>query len=835
MRSLSWVFCVGVVMLLSGCKTLSDSIEQRMEVSERCNAILTAPPAQWDAHTHIASIYAGNVGYCDFTLKEQLLPMCSFTQIRTKFSIAPPLDKISLVSDLANLDSAADALRGRLPTLAASDKSDKAEMERQAQKNWDAALAALKTDLQSRDRVKIWTTIGTLETATRNLGASVARLPSPPDLQIEVRNVGSASTRLRTSLIPILGQESLAARLDGIDSSVEEFRSTLTTLADKLKILDNLYIEALQKFNSDSKNDKAQDRINKLREINDEVLKIRPAVAAVHVAHEKLKQDMDALAKALPETANEELSAWDSNLRIQLSQLEQLLSGNLTIVFNAGLRDQVVSHVARRSLELLHGSLKAANAVLNRLDDKAYGAVSVSYLAFGPKIQTGINQAFDNIKSSYGERVTPVVEERERLTKIFLKEMQRAACDNLTQGTQFSMLTELVDTMLILQVDKETKNVKAAGSATTSARSADANKETNPKAAPGANLPSHADLPLRQTKLILRAASSPQAPAELDATAATPSSTSPASPLAVYAVNEWMARQQLLVEKLRATRAARGGNDAIDAGLVKQLADSATAKSIDDATRLDPSMLVAEPPVAGENIQGAVNVAAAATAVAQASAVLKLNLSVSNVNTFSPTNYNNVAPVIMVAPSGGLPANASALTPCAAIDFGAAGISCADEGDVAVLGFTRSNFRSDSCVVEDIEPALSMVGSMLRDYRARAGVDYTATVQGYASLPAATLAACRRKISAVPACGYVNGLRKPIVVDGCASPRPDRNRLLSAQRALVAARRLEEASNGAVIVGEVQARGTETAVLRGSGAPVDVDQTVIIRLMPRMK
>jgi hypothetical protein len=285
-----------------------------------------------------------------------------------------------------------------------------------------------------------------------------------------------------------------------------------------------------------------------------------------------------------------------------------------------------------------------------------------------------------------------------------------------------------------------------------------------------------------------------------------------------------MARQQLLTNKITdAVTAPRTDGspkptpfqtiETVDEGLVKQIADAATAKAIDDATRLNPAMLDQKPAEISPQIQNSVNVVTAATAVSQAAAVLKLNLSISNVNTFSPTNTNTVAPVINVSPAAGTPS--AAASPCTAIDFESIGVSCFDHGGA---------------------PALSAVGNMLKGYRARSGIGYHAAVDGYASLPTARLAHCpRTAIDPTRACSYVNALRQPVSIMGCEGKHTNRNLDLSARRARAAASALEDAAGGAVIVDRLQAFGTETAGKRETGAPAAIDQAVMIRLTPVVK
>jgi len=251
-------------------------------------------------------------------------------------------------------------------------------------------------------------------------------------------------------------------------------------------------------------------------------------------------------------------------------------------------------------------------------------------------------------------------------------------------------------------------------------------------------------------------------------------------------------------------------------------------KVIDDAARLEPEMLQSSPRSTNARLKNSVNIVTAASVVNQVAVSLKVNLGFSNVNTFNPTNYNNVIPVINLSvPSA---ANASPAL-CTAVDFGADGAACTRDGDAYVISFDRPSFQSDSCIAADLEPVLSQIGKRIADYRARYGIGYDATIQGFASLPTPKFAKCPEARPPKPACDYVNQLRRQIVVKGCDLPA-DQNVALSAARAVRAAAALERAGNGAVVVGDLAAKGTETARLRRAGATPASDQTVVIRLTP---
>jgi len=807
--------------LSSGCASFKKSVENRVAISEECRETLSTPPANLDKSQHIASVAIGYVGHCDLTHGESFLAMCSLAQIRTKFGITPVPDPATIHPLFQEAGGKIKDLKRRWP----KPKTQDTDLEKATVAFYNAVDASMAID--APDRRTIWGGVDKVKAALSDLNNKLHDAKAPADIREASQAASKALDDLAKSLVPILGDESIRSNLDAFDQAVSNLSDEMKSLAAGVSKVDGDYQALL-------KNVKLGDfahRTAAMEAINYKARFLKDAVQNVRRAHQALRQAAMNLSMQLSQQAAIELAAWDSNLQIQLAQLEQLLSGDFSLVFNAGVRDEVLTHVARRSLELLHGALKPADAVINRLDDKAYGALSVSYLAFGPSLQDAVDKAYAQVTQVYTARLLKGTGN----TSIdpFLGELKRAACDNLTQGTQFSMLSELVDTMLILKVPPGPDNVKSTPSESY-VQDAAHNAAIVPKPSGPAQ-----SLSLAKARFILQSAAD---------VAAAPPPRSPGpdvTPLSVYAANQWMARQQLLTKKITdAVTAPRTDGspkptpfqtiETVDEGLVKQIADAATAKAIDDATRLNPAMLDQKPAEISPQIQNSVNVVTAATAVSQAAAVLKLNLSISNVNTFSPTNTNTVAPVINVSPAAGTPS--AAASPCTAIDFESIGVSCFDHGGDMVLAFSSRHFRSDSCMPDDLAPALSAVGNMLKGYRARSGIGYHAAVDGYASLPTARLAHCpRTAIDPTRACSYVNALRQPVSIMGCEGKHTNRNLDLSARRARAAASALEDAAGGAVIVDRLQAFGTETAGKRETGAPAAIDQAVMIRLTPVVK
>lgn len=696
-----------VCCLLTGCSTLSKSIEQRVEVSEQCRLATAQLPIGLKPPDAIASITLGNLGSCRVGQLDQPLALCSFNQI--------------------------------------------------------VARSGFKEN--------------TLFTASDVL-----------------------QTQFKTA--------------EG------DFRSALATMANDARELDDLYRNHFK----DSLQVSYENNTEWLKAVRKLASKNEVSRKAVRTALAGLNRATSSLGTALELDAKAELAAWDNNVRLQLEQMERLFSGDFRLVLHDSLRDQVVTHVARRSLELLHGSLKAADAVLNRLDDKAYGAVSIGYLAFGPNIQSAVNQAYDKLKEVYAKRqkeANASAKEAATNTRIFMGELQRAACDTLIKGTQFSMLSELVDTMLIQKISANYPPLPPVDA---------------PLAGNGTETPKkEGRLDTDGGEGYLMYASAPElapstAPVNFGA-------APPTTPFSVYVVSEWTARQHLLKQKMTARLMAQAdkgvvgnfpGIETLDESAVERLADAVTAKTVDDAVRLDPGMLTGANVVDSPYLTSALNVTNASHAVSMASIALNLNISISNTNTFAATNQNIVAPVIYL-PSAAAGESLPAL--CDAVQALSAGTTCIRDGAGYSVIFDGP-FGSDSCQAGDLEPALSAIGRRLAMYRDVHGIRFDATVDGFSSLPKAKLAYCPVVKRSPVNCRFPNKLLESIAIKGCSPAMRDRNSILSAARARNAAALIEESGKGAVIVKALSARGIEIASLRGENTRPAADQTIILRLQP---
>ncbi len=676
---------------------------------------------------------------------------------------------------------------------------------------------------------------------TRPLGTKATPLPvSPAQANAEDKN-------LRTPSPESLAKEKLEKRREDDTASlavlrfaVQALRLALHDLAiDVAAIDDDFSVVALS-----MRTGNYSARTTALGNIASKAIKFQGKLTTVRRAQDDLRGEVRQLDTQLVARTRAELAAWDFNLGVQLKRLEQSLAGDYQLIIEEGVKDQVLTHVARRTLELLHASLKAPDAVLRRLDDKAYGAVSIGYLAFGPNLQDAVKKAFIQIDAANDVRLRQAAQNAGKTaqgeasatawSKPLKIELRRAACENLLQGTQFSMLTELLDTMIITHVE-QTYPVRNDAKTAPPLAPPPFTGDYFITSAGAAAAPETAALPMRRTAL----SGSPFDMLPPPRTARPPDRVTPAG---VHMTHAWTARQQLLTEAILARMHAAPADsaaalsalqqiDAVDESAVQRLADAATAKTVDDAVRLAPGLLGTGATAVSQQLSNTVNVVTAATAVSSAAVTLKVNLSVSNVNTFNPTNYNNIAPVInLPAPPSLSAAVAPAL--CAAGDFSRVGALCTRDGDAFVISFAGPAFPDDSCSPEDLEPALMAIGRGLADYRARYGTEHMAMIEGYASLPSARLNNCPQVARAPEAaCRYVNHLRHEITVADCKEWRGNRNIALSAARASNIARVLELAGQGAVTVNRLRANGTRTAALRGG--PPAADRTVVIRLEPQ--
>ena len=561
---------------------------------------------------------------------------------------------------------------------------------------------------------------------------------------------------------------------------------------------------------------------------------IRQKLAELRTSINLLRQTLYKDRQLFSQQMAIELAAWDTNFRATLDQFDRLLSGDYRLVISDTLRNQVIVHVARRGLDMLHSALRPADAIINKLDQQGYGVISVSYMAFGPDIQNSVNKAKLKIEGIYQERLKKTGSDNPKYLQQFMREMRRAACSNLQQGTQFSMLTEIVDTLFITDIKDDPANKT-----------------------------------IIEDKLVEYDATGPAHGAhELFGSFSTSYAAMvdgqkppPAPPVALHVslANEWAARQMLLVEKMETrvkagTRVPEKDRDGkipppeiifptleqVDEASVTRIADAASAKVIDDAARSAPALLVSQTGMAGNDLQVAIanniNVSAAAYAVSQASATLNANFNINNSNTFNPTN--TVAPVINVAPypAGGGSGGGTAATLdagasfCASGYFAAHNTACVRDGLDYVVTFAPSKFfASNACSSQTIDTELKLLAAAAVHHAESTGGRFNVSITGFASPPVSAASNCGARVA--PRCTYVNQIRDAVKIDGCAAAgaKDSGNRMLSAARAAAAAKTLEDAAPGLILVKALSAQGADSAY-GVANENLDIDRTVVVRL-----
>ncbi|HEX5341701.1 MAG TPA: hypothetical protein VFX55_04335, partial [Duganella sp.] len=317
----------------------------------------------------------------------------------------------------------------------------------------------------------------------------------------------------------------------------------------------------------------------------------------------------------------------------------------------------------------------------------------------------------------------------------------------------------------------------------------------------------------------------------------------------------WAARQMLLVEKMDARVKASNQQPAkddkgkplppeiifptleqVDEAAVTRIADAASATVIDDAARSAPELLTSQYGAATSTnlsvaIANNISVSAAAYAVSQASATINANFNISNNNTFTPTN--TVAPIINVAPypsTGQGPMQQAPESFCASSYFSNKEAACMRDGGSYVVTFSTSRyFESEACSSKSIEAELIDLAKAASEFANKNGTRFSAAITGYASPLAATPKNCGYQLA--PRCTYVNQIRSAIKIEGCrpAPGKDDGNRMLSAARADFAARTLEQAARGTILVKALSAQGADSAY-GAAHENLDLDRTVMVRL-----
>lgn len=493
---------------------------------------------------------------------------------------------------------------------------------------------------------------------------------------------------------------------------------------------------------------------------------------ALYTALIDLHDQITAEQATLPTEVARELVAWDANVKAQLEGFQQALGGDIRALALDTARTELMRYSARRSLDLLHRALRPADAALMKADEKAYGTVSLGYWAFGGNVQDAVNQGYTNAVKRFQARFENSGQDEAALRNGFQLALQRAACENVSGDTQYTILTELVDTMFAMK------------GATTAKTEASATAAVDP------------------------------------------------SPLNAYVTHEWAARQ-MVMERQLASAPERVDKDGkrelpvvapVDEGLVVQLAESAAAVSIDDQMSADPHLLV------GKSVHGPISVSltAAVHSVQQVTAVLSTTVNIRNENAFAPKN--NVAPVVNVYPHEPKP-NANL---CTEGGLNPDTASCMKEGNGYLLRL-KTFYDSGACDNPAVQGSMAELGAAVRRLAVANGQTYYAHVSGYASQrPSERLQCGIARKRAADRCTYWNLAREEVRIGNCAatSRGRDANDLLSAGRATHAAQALETAADGSLLIKSLAAHGTSGARIHAGNDDIDADRSVVIRLWP---
>lgn len=552
---------------------------------------------------------------------------------------------------------------------------------------------------------------------------------------------------------------------------------------------------------------------------------IHEDLAAVRRQITELRSAIAAITPGVSQAAKQDIAAWEANFKVQLEKFEQAAAGDVQLLVKDSVRNHALRYSARRSLDLLHKALRPIDTALNRADDKAYGAISAGNFFFGKSIQTAVGDSFSAMTNSYRDRLG----NKDCLIVDFLVEMGRAACEDIEKKTEFSMLTELVDTMFISHINDAI--------------------EKNPRPLPDESKPgdgvaeSFQVTPITRNSVALGAligASSPLTSADATSEGANFSLPIAANTFSadIYMVHEWAARQFLLKRRVQEVHKAGGGStdsemsvaEAVDEGTVERLAESAAAEIIDDALRASPAPgMIA----AASAPQSNISLSAAMQSVVQVSAVLAPTIFVSSVNNVSP----NFAPVINV--SEPKPRREIKLCSEANLPENAA---CTRDGTAFVI-VLHEYYPTGECESEPIRNLVTAVARSINRFAVSNGLQFDARVDGFASKRPVKGTKCQnaggrskeKSASVAFECRHRNFLRETIGIRGCnpgSREWRDGNILLSARRARNVAELLEEQGRGAILVQDVIANGSETALVVPGDDNLQSDRAAIIRLWP---
>lgn len=618
----------------------------------------------------------------------------------------------------------------------------------------------------------------------------------------------------------------LSKRIKGLNDPYTEFQKTVAELRGVLNEELKSSRATMKETSSICNNPKTRRQCAFVIAGNTATLqtKLDLKIAAVYQALIKLSEQMKREGDTLPTDIARELVIWEANVKAQLAGFERALSGDIRVLVVDTGRNELMRYSARRSLDLLHRALRPADAALSKADEKAYGAISFAHVWLGGNMQQAVNDGYDNTLERFKARIAETSVDKAAAVESFQLALQRAACENVSGETEYTILTELVDTMFAMRVTKKLGPAKV-------------NEDKDKDNSPSVSVQGGSGVTAGQTM----SGGMEVANGSAEATSGTskPHSgdadpTVEISPvvLQTYVLHEWAARQMLLERQLASTPERVNENDKrilpavtpVDEGLVSQLAESAAAVSIDDQLRADPGLLASGP---ARGVSGA-SLTAALQSVQQVTTVLSTTVNVKNENTFAPSN--NVAPVVNVYPHDPKP-NANL---CAEGGLHPGIATCMRDGNGYLLRL-KTFYDSGTCDNAAVQESMAGLGASVRRHAVTTGQTYYAHVSGYASQrPTDRLQCGIAQKRAEDRCAYWNLAREKVQIGNCSATARvrDVNGLLSAGRATHAAQALEEAADGGLLIKSLAAHGTDGARVHAGNDDVDADRSVVIRLWP---
>jgi chaperonin cofactor prefoldin len=145
------------------------------------------------------------------------------------------------------------------------------------------------------------------------------------------------------------------------------------------------------------------------------------------------------LAKQEVATAKADLQLWFLTSK---SSLQKLLSAEtLQDDFIVNLaQNHAMTFLAERSYRQLKKTIASADKRIERLDEKAYGALTVGNWLFTPKLQQAIADSLPPQLANADKR-----DESKQASAVFRHELARAACNNASNSSETGMLQALLD------------------------------------------------------------------------------------------------------------------------------------------------------------------------------------------------------------------------------------------------------------------------------------------------------------------------------------------------------------------------------------------------------